>query len=312
MRIVAALGGNALVRRGDPISAETQRENIAGAVRSLVPLLAEHELVLTHGNGPQIGMLLLESEHSTVAPPYPLDVLGAESEGMIGYMLEQAILCERPELRIVTLLTQTVVAADDPAFLQPTKPVGPLYDAAIARYLARERGFVVAPDTGGYRRVVPSPEPLRLLEERPLRLLVDDGVVVIASGGGGVPVTVDDAGRPTGVEGVVDKDLAAVVLARAVAADLLLLLTDVEGVYSDFGTDGAQLLRSLSAEDARALVAGGSLAGGSMRPKVEAAVRFADLGGTTCICQLDQAAAAVAGERGTRVAAATSSAAREP
>ena len=303
MKIVVALGGNALAQRGEPISAAVQRAHLERAAHALTPLMRRHRVTLTHGNGPQVGLLMLESEADPAVDAYPLDVLGAESEGMIGYLLEQALLRELPCKPVATLLTQTVVDAHDPSLAAPSKPVGPLYDEPTARRLKRERGFAIAPDTGGWRRVVPSPEPLRLLEGDAIRLLVDAGVTVIASGGGGVPVVLDDVGAPHGVEGVVDKDLAAVLLARVVEADMLMLLTDVDAVYRDFGTPGARPCAQMSVAKARALLAGGQLGAGSMAPKVLAATRFAQRGGTAIITSLEQAAPAVAGLAGTRIAA---------
>lgn len=302
MRVVVALGGNALAHRGEPISAAVQRGHLAEAAAALAPLLRRHCVTITHGNGPQVGLLLLESEADTAVEAYPLDVLGAETEGMIGYLLEQALLRELPALHVATLLTQTVVDGADPAFLTPSKPVGPLYDKGTALALREERGFAIAPDTGGWRRVVPSPEPVRILEESAIRLLTDAGVTVIASGGGGVPIVLDDEGVPRGVEGVVDKDLAAVLLARAVGADALLLLTDVDAVYRDFGTADAQALRELDAAEAELLLAAGELSAGSMAPKVRAAARFARGGGTAVITSLEHAAAGLDGLAGTRIA----------
>jgi carbamate kinase len=302
MTVVVALGGNALARRGEPISAEVQERNIDLAARALTRLLdGDRPVVITHGNGPQVGLLLLESEADPSVRTYPLDVLGAETEGMVGYLLEQALMRHAPHRRYATLLTQTVVAADDPAMLEPSKPVGPLYDEATARGLAVELGYNVAPDTGGWRRVVPSPKPLRLLEEEAIRDLVDNGVTVIAAGGGGVPVVVDDEGRPEGVEGVVDKDLAAVVLARTVGARTLLLLTDVDGVYCDFGTPRQARVGRLDAAGAWRLLAEGQVPRGSMAPKVEAAAGFADFGGTTLIGSLDQVDGLLAGRTGTAI-----------
>jgi carbamate kinase len=298
VRIVVALGGNALARRGEPISAAIQRGHLADAARALAPLLRKHEVTLTHGNGPQVGLLLLESEADPTIDAYPLDVLGAESEGMIGYLLEQALLREAPERSFATLLTQTVV---DPSDLAPRKPVGPLYDEPTARRLARERGYAIAPDTGGWRRVVPSPEPVTLLERDAVRLLVDADVTVIANGGGGVPVILDDDGCPHGVEGVVDKDLAAVLLARVVDAEVLLLLTDVDAVYRDFGTPHAAPIDALGLEDAKRLLAAGALGAGSMAPKVLAAARFAQSGGTAVVTSLERACDALEGRAGTRV-----------
>jgi carbamate kinase len=301
MRIVVALGGNALARRGEPISAAIQRGHLEQAARALAPLLHRHTVTITHGNGPQVGLLLLESEADPMIDAYPLDVLGAESEGMIGYLLEQALLREAPRRSFATLLTQTVVDPADPSFATPRKPVGPLYDESTARRLERERGYAIAPDTGGWRRVVPSPEPVALLERDAVRLLVDAGVTVIASGGGGVPVILDDDGRPHGVEAVVDKDLAAVLLARAVDAEVLLLLTDVDAVYRGFGTPSAAPLRTLSVEQAEALLADGGLGAGSMAPKVRAATRFARVGGTAIVASLALAREALVGAAGTSV-----------
>ncbi len=302
MTTVVALGGNALARRGEPISAEVQQRNVDLAARALAPLLRGDEpVVITHGNGPQVGLLLLESEADPNVRTYPLDVLGAETEGMVGYLLEQALMRHAPHRRYATLLTQTVVDAGDPAMLEPSKPVGPLYDEATARRLEEERGYVIAPDTGGWRRVVSSPKPLRLLEERAIHELVEAGTTLIAAGGGGVPVVVDQAGRPEGVEGVVDKDLAAVVLARTVGARSLLLLTDVDGVYRDFGTPRQTRVERLDATGAWRLLADGQVARGSMAPKVEAAADFANLGGTTMIGSLDQVDGLLAGLRGTRI-----------
>jgi carbamate kinase len=301
-RIVVALGGNALAQRGEPISAEVQRTNAARAAAALAPLAAEHELVLTHGNGPQVGMLLLETESDANVPPYPLDVLGAETEGMIGYLLEQALRAAIPDREFATLLTQTVVDADDPAFDAPSKPVGPMYDVEQGHRIALERGFMVRPDGDGVRRVVASPEPQRLLEERAIHVLLDSGIVPICAGGGGIPV-VEIEGRVAGVEAVVDKDLTAVVLARAVGASTLLLLTDVDGVYEDFGTLSAFRLERLSPAQARSMVALGDARAGSMAPKLHAAARFADGGGVAVIGALDQAADALVGRSGTRVSA---------
>ena len=309
MRVVAALGGNALARRGEPISTDVQRRNLAVAAAALVPLAREHELVLTFGDGPQIGHLLLESEADQSAAPSPLDVVGAEAVGMIGYLLEQALLQEDPALRVVTLVTQTLVAEDDPAFTSPTKPIGPMYDRTTAEQLARTRGFTVAQDGTAWRRVVPSPEPRGLLEADAVRCLVDRGFLVVASGGGGMPVVVDAGGRPRGVEAVVDKDLAAVVLAAAVGADRLLLLTDVDGVYRGFGGDAPEHLERLSPAEARVMAESGELGRGSMLPKVEAAARFAERGGTAHIAALGDAGAALSGRAGTAVAGISSHAA---
>ena len=298
MRVVAALGGNALLRRGEPADAATQRRNVDAAAASLAALAAEHDLVVTHGNGPQVGLLALQAEAYHDVAPYPLDVLGAESEGMVGYLIEQGLRNRLPGRETATLLTQVVVDAGDPAFGAPTKPIGPVYEAARGRALASERGWTLAPDGPGWRRVVPSPEPRRIVELSAIRTLVDAGVVVTCAGGGGVPVIEDPDGRLAGVEAVIDKDLAAALLARELDADALLLLTDVEGVEIDYGTPSARRLRAATPADLRAL----DLPAGSMGPKAEAAARFVDAGGLlAAICSLDHAAAALAGGAGTLV-----------
>jgi carbamate kinase len=302
VRVVAALGGNALARRGEPISTEVQRRNLGVAAAALAPLAREHELVLTFGDGPQIGHLLLESEADRSAPASPLDVIGAEAVGMIGYLLEEALLQHDPSLRVATLVTQTIVVDDDPAFASPSKPIGQMYDSATAQELARTRGFTVARDGDGWRRVVPSPEPHGLLEADAVRCLVEQGFLVVASGGGGMPVVLDAERRPRGVEAVVDKDLAAVVLAATVEAEYLLLLTDVDAVYDGFGTDSARRLDRLSPTESRRLAETGGLGRGSMLPKVEAAARFAERGGIAVIAALSHAAEALEARAGTTIA----------
>lgn len=297
MRVLAALGGNALLRRGEPADTDTQRRNVARAVSSLAAVAREHDLIVTHGNGPQVGLLALQAEAYPGAPT-PLDVLGAESEGMIGYLLDQGLVGELPDRRIATLLTQVVVDPGDPAFRHPTKPIGPVYTRQEAERLAGERHISIAADGAGWRRVVPSPEPLRVIEIESIRLLVEAGVIVICLGGGGVPVAQTPAGGLAGVEAVIDKDLAAALLARQLAADVLLLLTDVSAVQLDWGTAAARPLRSATPEMVRGL----GLAAGSMGPKVEAAARFAQEGGRCVIAAMEDAAPALRGEAGTVVA----------
>jgi carbamate kinase len=298
MRVVAALGGNALLRRGEPADAETQRRNVERAVRALAGLTEQHELVVTHGNGPQVGLLALQSEAYREVPAYPLDVLGAESEGMIGYLLEQGLDNELPGREICTLLTQVIVDPRDGAFARPTKPVGPVYDDAVASRLADERGWAVARDGDGWRRVVPSPEPVRIVELRAIRLLVEAGVIVVCVGGGGVPVVSNGDRGLRGIEAVVDKDLAGALLARALGADALLLLTDVSAVELDYGTPSARPLRRTTPDQLRQL----GLAAGSMGPKAEAAARFVEAtGGMASIGALEDAAAMLAGDAGTLV-----------
>lgn len=310
MRVVAALGGNALLRRGEAAEAETQRQNLVRAGKALAELALQHELVVTHGNGPQVGLLALQSEAYRSVRPYPFDVLVAESEGMVGYLLDQTLGNLLPDQPIATLLTQVVVDERDPAFERPTKPVGPVYDQGDAQRLAAERGWSVAPDGNGWRRVVASPEPERIVEIDTIRLLVDAGVLVICSGGGGVPV-IEHRGVLRGVEAVIDKDLAAALLAIELGADALVLLTDVPGVQAGFGTKAARVLPELTPAELRGL----DLPSGSMGPKAEAACRFAERGGgLAVITALEDAALALQGHAGTRIARepATASAARQP
>lgn len=307
-RIVVALGGNALIRRGEEGSTEVQRRNLVGAARALGALEAQgHELVLTHGNGPQVGFLAIEADaaRDTVPPP-PLDVLVAESQGQIGYLLTQALADvltgagrSRP---IAALLTRTLVDPADPAFAAPSKPVGPVYDEGTARSLAAEHHWTIARDGAGWRRVVPSPRPLDILERASVRALVDAGVLVIASGGGGIPVSRTPAGSLVGVEAVVDKDLAAVVLAECVDADALLLLTDVPAVHRGWGRPEAVPIRRLSLTGAADGVLDGTFAAGSMGPKVAAAAAFVRrTHGVAAIGALEDAVAVLEGRAGTRI-----------
>ena len=307
MRVVAALGWNALLRRGDPLTAENQRANIAIAARALLPIALEHDVVLTHGNGPQVGLLALQNLAYRPDEIYPLDILDAESEGMVGYLLEQELGNLLPEgRRLATLLTRIEVARDDPAFMHPTKPIGPVYEREEAERLAAEREWTIAPDGAKWRRVVPSPEPRRILEIDVIRQLVTSGVVVVCAGGGGIPV-VGGHGGYGGVEAVIDKDLASSLLARSLHADAFLMLTDVDGVYRDWGTPEAQLIRRIAAEDLDPSL----FAAGSMGPKVAAAKRFAETdGGFAVIGALVDAARMLAGEAGTMVTPARASEAR--
>lgn len=298
MRVVAALGGNALLRRGEPAEAPVQHHNIAVAAGAVSRLAAEHELLLTHGNGPQVGLLALQAEAYDAVAPYPLDVLGAETEGMIGYLLELELRNRLPGREVASLLTQVLVDAGDPAFAAPTKPVGPVYGAQEAARLAAERGWSIAPDGEHFRRVVPSPEPLDLPGLATIARLVDAGVLVICAGGGGIPVVRGDDGRLSGVEGVIDKDLAAALLAERVGADMLLLLTDVETVQRDWGTPAQRAIHQADPATLRAL----EWAAGSMGPKVDASCRFVErTGGRAAIGSLAQAPAIVRGDAGTQI-----------
>lgn len=298
MRIVVALGGNALLKRGEPMTHDVQRANIQVAAQALAPVARQHQLVLAHGNGPQVGLLALQASAYKEVEAYPLDVLGAQTEGMIGYMIEQELVSRLPGKNVATLLTQIEVAPDDPAFLRPVKPIGPSYTAAEAQRLAQARGWTVGVDGKAWRRVVPSPEPRRVLELATIRLLVDAGVIVVCAGGGGIPVVVTPAGGIHGVEGVIDKDLAAALLARELRADALLLLTDVDAVYRGWNTPGARPFPSTTPRELRQH----RFAPGSMGPKVEAACRFVEAtGGLAGIGRLEDAAEILEGRRGTAV-----------
>jgi len=298
MRAVVALGGNALLRRGESAGGEGQRENVRLAARAVASLAPLCDVTVTHGNGPQIGLLAMESYAFSPAHPGSLDVLGAESQGLIGYMLETALRNELPGREIVTALGQVLVDAADPAFGHPTKFIGPVMTADEAVRLASERGWAFAPEAGGQRRVVPSPEPRAILEAAPLRRLVEAGVLVISAGGGGVPVIQTDDGSFGGVEAVVDKDLTAALLAEQLHADWLLMLTDVPAVSERWGDPASRRFRSASPARLRAF----SFAPGSMGPKVEAACRFVErTGGTAAIGALGDARAVIEGRAGTVV-----------
>ncbi|MCC6204860.1 MAG: carbamate kinase [Hyphomicrobiales bacterium] len=300
MRIVVALGGNALLRRGEPMTAENQRANIRRAAAALAQLVeAGHSLVITHGNGPQVGLLALQAAASPESP-FPLDVLDAESAGMIGYVLQQELGNVMREQLFATLLTQIRVDPRDPAFASPTKPIGPAYDEATARRFAAERGWRIARDNDRWRRVVPSPKPLAILEAPVLRFLVEQGVIVICAGGGGIPVVELENGAIAGVEAVIDKDLASSLLARNLEADMLLMLTDVDAVYLGWGTPDMRPLGHVPASD----LSPADFAAGSMGPKVMAAIEFAGAtGGRAAIGRMEDAAAIVDGRRGTWIEA---------
>jgi carbamate kinase len=297
MRVVVAVGGNALLERGEVPLAETQEKHVAVAVRALAPLAADHDLVITHGNGPQVGLLANESATDPTLPyPYSLDVLGAQTQGMIGYFLLQGFENALPGRQVASLVCQTKVAADDPAFAQPTKFIGPVYPEAEGRRLAGLRGWQVRQDGSAWRRVVASPEPLAIVELPTIAALVAAGAVVICAGGGGIPVLEDHEGRLHGAEAVVDKDLTAALLARDLGADALVILTDVASVETGFGTPAARPVGRTTPAALRAL----KLPAGSMGPKVEAACRFVEATGKPAmIGQLDDAADLVRGTRGT-------------
>jgi len=308
--VVLALGGNALLKRGEPAGAANQRANVREAAAAIAALDGAARLVVTHGNGPQVGLLALQAEAYHDVEPYPLDVLGAETEGMIGYLLDQALLNELPPARrVATLLTQTVVDADDPAFADPSKPIGPVYSSVEGQRLAADRGWQVKPDGPYVRRVVPSPTPVDIVEIETIRLLLDAGVLVVCAGGGGIPVIATPLGGLAGVEAVVDKDLAAALLAERLGADALLMLTDVDSVQLGWGTRAARALRSARPSDLRRM----EFASGSMGPKIDAACRFVErTGGRAGIGRLDRAPAILAGEAGTIVSLEAGPIAPEP
>lgn len=301
MRIVIALGGNALLRRDDPVTMQVQRRNVRIAAEAIAPLSAGHSTVIVHGNGPQVGLLSLQAEAYKGAEAYPLDVLDAGTQGMIGYLIQQELRSLLPpESQVVTLLTMVAVDADDPAFASPVKFVGPLYDKDAADNLAAEKGWAFRQDGSAWRRVVPSPEPREILEIQPITWLLERGAVVVCAGGGGIPVANRSSapGPLVGVEAVIDKDLASELLAEDLGADLFLMATDVDGVYLDWGTPRQRRLDRVTPEE----LAGYQFAAGSMGPKVEAATRFAaKTDGRAAIGALADIAAITAGTAGTNV-----------
>ena len=301
MRVVIALGGNALLKRGEPMTADVQRSNVKVAAPALAKVADKHQLVLSHGNGPQVGLLALQGAAYTEVEAYPLDVLGAQTEGMIGYVLEQELGNLLPiEVPFATLLTMIEVDPADPAFQDPTKFVGPVYDKAQADELAAEKGWAFKQDGDSWRRVVPSPEPKRIFEIRPIRWLIEKDVVVICGGGGGVPTMYEPDGdrRLVGVEAVIDKDLASELLAREIDADLFIMATDVDGVYADWGTPDQRRLDRVTPAELDEM----QLAAGSMGPKAMAAMRFVErTGKRAAIGALDQIEGIVDGTAGTQV-----------
>jgi carbamate kinase len=305
VRVVVALGGNALLRRGQELSAENQRANARAACKALAPVALEHELVISHGNGPQVGLLALQGSAYTAVDTYPLDVLGAQTEGMIGYMLEQELGNELPfERHLATLLTMIEVDPADPAFQRPTKPIGPLYDEAEAARLERDKGWAFMADGDSMRRAVPSPAPKRIFGIHVIKTLLEQGVVVICAGGGGIPTAYGDEPAPAGkqlhgVEAVIDKDLASALLAIEIGAEALAIVTDVDAVYAGWGTPDQRPIRNTTPDE----LAASEFAAGSMGPKVRAACWFAErTGGFAAIGSIHYTQALLRGEAGTRVA----------
>ena len=301
MKVAIALGGNALLRRGQALSAKNQLANIQRAAAQIARVASAHELVLTHGNGPQIGLLALQSAAYTAVQTYPMDVLGAQTDGMIGYLLEQELANLLPERVIATLMTRVQVSTSDAAFGTPTKPVGPVYDKAESERIAREHGWTMAADGAGFRRVVASPMPQRVLGLQPIVWLLAHGALVIAAGGGGIPVALAADGHSLhGVEAVIDKDACSALLAQALGADCLLIATDVAAVYLDFGLPTQRALARTTPSALRRTKDG--FAAGSMGPKVEAACAFvAATGRRAVIGSLDDIEALLRGDAGTQV-----------
>ncbi len=295
--LVVALGGNALLKRGEPLEADIQRKNIELAARTIAQLTRQWRVVLVHGNGPQVGLLALQNSAYANVTPYPLDILGAESQGMIGYMLQQALKNHLPEREISVLLTQVEVDANDPAFLNPTKYIGPIYDEAQARALQAEKGLVFKADGNAFRRVVPSPQPKRIVENDAIHALISRDHLVICNGGGGVPV-VEKADGYHGIEAVIDKDLSAALLASQIHADALLILTDADAVYLDWGKPTQRPLAQVTPELLREM----QFDAGSMGPKVTACAEFVShCRGIAGIGSLADGQAILAGEKGTLI-----------
>jgi carbamate kinase len=297
--VVVALGGNALLRRGEPMTAENQRRNVRIAAEALAPVAREHKLVIGHGNGPQVGLLALQGAAYQKVETYPLDVLGAQTEGMIGYMIEQELGNLLPfERPFATLLTMIEVDSGDPAFQNPTKFIGPVYAKSDADRLAAEKSWVFKQDGDQWRRVVASPEPKRIFELRPMKWLLEHDTIVIAAGGGGIPTVYEGKSRLAGIECVIDKDFASELLARDLGADLFVMLTDADAVYLDWGKPGQKAIRRGSPDELRRM----QFAAGSMGPKVEAACRFAaKTGKLAAIGALADLGKIIAGEAGTTV-----------
>ena len=301
MRVVIALGGNALLKRSEQMTTRTQRKNVAVAASAIAPLIPEHTVAVVHGNGPQVGLLSLQAESYQAAEPYPLDVLDAGTQGMIGYLIQRELRNLLPaEIQVVTVLTMAMVDPADPAFTNPTKFVGPVYPRESADLLAAKKGWEFRQDGAAWRRVVPSPEPKGILEIKPINWLLDKKAVVICAGGGGIPTTPQDSGsgRLAGVEAVIDKDLASELVAEDVGAQLRIMATDVDGVYVNWATPAQRRLDWVTPEE----ISRYEFPAGSMGPKVEAARRFvANTGGRAVIGALADIPDMMTGKAGTNV-----------
>lgn len=305
-KVVIALGGNAILQAKQEATYENQLENVRKSSEIIARIVNNgHQVIVTHGNGPQVGNILRQNEEAKDAvPPLPLDVCSAESQGFIGYMMDQTLKNELQKLgighQVVSILTQTVVDQEDPAFADPSKPIGVFYTEEEARQLAKEKGWIVKEDAGrGYRRVVASPYPATILGAETIKLLTDNETIVIASGGGGIPVLKQADGTYRGIEAVIDKDRSGLKLAEEVQADTLMILTDVSNVYVNYGQPNQKALGTISLAEANAYAAEGQFSAGSMGPKMEAAIQFAEMGGRSIICALDEADLAMEGKAGT-------------
>lgn len=295
--VVVALGGNALLRRGEPLEADVQRRNIETAVKTISEIAKVYNVVLVHGNGPQVGLLALQGLEYKKVNPYPLDVLGSETQGMIGYMLMQEFKNYLPDRNISCMLTQMTVDPNDPAFADPTKPIGPIYEEAEARELAEKFHWIVKPDGQHFRRVVPSPRPTGIVEHEAITQLIDVGHLVICTGGGGIPVKKEN-GKLVGVEAVIDKDMSAAFLAKQLDADALLILTDADAVYLDWGKPTQHALRSTTPSE----LAKFTFDAGSMGPKIEASCEFIQQGGKVVgIGALEDGLQILQGQAGTNI-----------
>jgi len=298
MKIVIALGGNALLKKGQPLDIEIQQQNISRAARLIAEVAKQHSVIITHGNGPQVGLLALQAESYKQANPIPLDILDAESEGMLGYQIEQELMNQLPEKPFASLLTQVLVDANDPAFNHPTKPIGPVYPKSDQQQMKDKTAWTYIRVNEGLRRVVSSPEPKQILELVAIKILMKNNVIVICAGGGGIPVIRDQNGFLKGVEAVIDKDLSSALLARELNADILLLLTDIDAVYKDWPSTNAEPIKQAKVPALRSL----QFESGSMAPKVEAACRFVETTGRDAyIGQLEDLQKILVGDRGTKI-----------
>lgn len=309
-KIVIALGGNAILQSKQKATYENQLKNVQNTSRIIAEIVKKgYKIIITHGNGPQVGNILRQNEVAKdIVPPLPLDVCNAESQGFIGYMIDQSLKNELKKCGlsqpVVNILTQTEISLDDPAFLTPTKPIGRFYSKEEAEKLAKEKCWAVKEDAGrGWRRVVPSPAPKNILGSETIKLLAEHGTIVITAGGGGVPVVKNSGGEYEGVEAVIEKDSTACKLALETGAHIFMILTDVPNVYVNYGTDQEKALHQITVDEAKAYVEAGHFSPGSMEPKMLAAIKFAEKGGRSIICSLTEADLALEGKAGTQIVA---------